>query len=144
MSNRLRTLAIASAIAALIAPVVPVAHAGGIQATVEGPAKDGTYLVRTYHCGQAMPLEVTAFAEGVVKGERHTLPLELEPTRDDGVYRLRQTWPSDGRWLLRLDMGHNMSVVATLAANGRVKESQMRWDCDGHQLCDQKLAAFVK
>lgn len=141
MSARLRSLAIASALAALLAPA---ALAGGIQATIEGPAKDGQYVVRTYHCHHPMSLEVSAFAEGVVKGERRTLPLVLERTRDDGVYTFRRTWPSEGRWLVRLDMGNNVAVVATVAGNGRVKDSQFRWDCDGRQLCDQKLAAFVK
>jgi len=141
MPTGIRSLAIAFAITAF---VVPAALAGGLQASVEGPAKDGRYVVRTYRCHQPTSFEVTAFAEGVVRGERRTLPLPLERTREDGVYTFQRTWPNDGRWLVRLDMGNNLAVVATLAGNGRVKDSQMRWDCDGHQLCDQKLAAFVK
>src|SRR5262245_66187289 len=102
MSTTLRPLVFAFAVSALLAPA---ALAGGIQATIEGPAKDGAYVVRTYHCRHPMSLEVSAFAEGIVKGERQSLPLELERTSDDGVLTFRRTWPNEGRWLVRLDMG---------------------------------------
>ena len=142
MTHPLRRL---FAVAALTTALAPAAIAGGMQASVEGPAKDGhTYVVRTYHCMRPSSLGVSAFAEGIVKGERRTLPLALQPTREDGVFTFERSWPRDGRWLVRLDMGGNASLVAAVAANGRVKESQIRWDCDGHQLCDQKLAALVK
>ena len=137
----LRTLAIASTLSALISPA---AFAGGIQAKVEGPMKDGhTYLVRTYHCQQPAAMQFTAFAEGVVNGKRQTLPLTLK-SRTDGVFTFDRAWPREGRWVVRLDMGGDLSLVATLAGNGRVKDSELRWDGGGRELCEQKLAALAK
>src|SRR5262245_31863121 len=121
MSRALRALAF---VATLTAVLTPAAFAGGVQATVEGPSKDGTYLVRTYHCHRAATMPVSAYAEGVVNGTRRTLALALQSTREEGVFTFERAWPKDGRWLVRLDMGGNLSLVAAVARDGRVNESQ--------------------
>lgn len=143
MRHLLRSLSLAVTLAAVLAPT---AHAGGMTARFEGPAKDGTYLVSTMNCGRTAPLSATAWAEGVVNGERKSLPLKLERTRESGVYRFQHAWPREGRWLVRLAFNGRSTpaVVATLDSEGRVTDSAMVWERDGKRECDTRLAAAQK
>ena len=122
------------------------AYAGGSTAMVEGPMKDATYLVRTAHCGEPSSMNLTATAEGVVKGQRRSLPIKLTPTKEKGVYQFARTWPSDGNWIVRLTpAGRDRAVtLVTIASDGHVGDNEFVWKSDGRRECDQKLAANTK
>ena len=122
------------------------AYAGGSTAMVEGPMKDATYLVRTAHCGEPASMSLTATAEGVVKGQRRSLPIKLTPTKEKGVYQFARTWPSDGDWIVRLTpAGRDRAVtLVTIASDGHVGDNEFVWKSDGRRECDQKLAANTK
>src|SRR5262245_20919800 len=121
MSNPIRTLALAMT---LTAALTPLAQAGGSTARPDGPFKDGTYLVRTANCGMPASMSVTATAEGKVNGQRKSLPLKLTSTKEKGVYQLQRTWPEQGEWLVRLQLGgaHRTVTLATFASNGEVSD----------------------
>jgi hypothetical protein len=139
---KLHSLAVAVALTAALAAL---AHAGGAGMNVEGPAKDGTYLVRAFACTGPSSITVTATAEGVVNGQRKSIPLELKPMQD-GVYQFARAWPRDGAWLVRAELSgsHNLVTLATLAHNGRVTKNEFVWQGDGRHQCDQMLAAIAK
>lgn len=142
MHPTLRTLAVATLLAASFAPA---ARAGGMGATLDGPAKDGvTYTVHTYACSGSEMTAVTGSAEGVVHGERRTLPLVLAGER--GTYTFQRTWPREGRWLVRLafEGGHAPAMVAELGHDGRVRANKLLWDSDGRRECDTRLAAATR
>jgi len=143
MQTSIRTLALGIALTTALASL---AHAGGSSARVEGPFKDGSYAVRTAECGVAAPLSVTASAEGVVNGERKSLPISLKATKQKGVYRFTHTWPADGTWLVRLTLnnGHGPATLAAISSDGKLGQNEFLWDSDGRHECDQKLAANVK
>jgi len=142
MSTTLRALALA---VSLSLTLVPAALAGGSAVNVEGPMKDGRYVVRAFSCSGAASLHVTAFAEGVVKGQRRTLPLELATTKDAGVYTFQRSWPEQGRWLLRVELdGRGFGAVAAVSHDGRVGKNEFVSDADALHACDQKLAANMK
>ena len=130
----------------LIASVPQFANAGGSTANVEGPFKDATYLVRTAHCGEPASMSVTATAEGVVKGQRKSLPIKLTPTKEKGVYQFARTWPSDGTWIVRLTpAGRDRAVtLVSISSDGLVGNNEYVWKSDGRHECDQKLAANSK
>ena len=75
-------------------------------------------LVRTYHHGVAIQLQVRATAEGLVDGERVSLPLELVATETTGLYALRGQLPSRGTWILVVRGGAEDDYVTALVDVG--------------------------
>lgn len=143
MSTSIRTLALAASFALALAPL---ALAGGSMVSVEGPFKGGAYVVHAYTCGGAANLRVTAHAEGVVNGQRRSLPLQLTAMKTLGVYTFERTWPAEGSWVLRLELadGHGPTTVAAVSRDGRVGENEHLRDTDGKRECDRKLAVNAK
>ena len=132
---------------ALLVSLAPAALAGGLYAEIEGPDSDGiTYTARTYSCDPNVSLEPWAYAEGVVDGRRISYLIRLKPTGEYGVYRFTRTWPKEGRWMIRYSLGHPPApaTVATLAANGKVRENKLYFKSDGSQECNQALRKAVK
>jgi hypothetical protein len=136
MSQLVRRLVIA---AALMAAVAPAALAGGANAKVSGPAKDGRYTVQTYACSNPANLHVTAWAEGLVNGKRQTVPIKIEMTRAKGVYDFKRTWPEGGQWAIRMRLGnqgpHVPVTVTALEPNGTVRTNELIWEGDGTKEC---------
>ena len=131
----------------LLAATLSAAHAGGVHATVEGPAKDGvTYTVRALACSPELQLEPWGHAEGLVDGKRQTALLHLEPTPEHGVYTFRRVWPEKGDWLLRVSLGAPPApaTVTSLRRDGRVKENQLFWKTDGSPECQKALIKIAK
>lgn len=75
-------------------------------------------LVRTYHHEGAIQLQVRGTAEGLVDGERVSLPLELVPAGGTGVYALRVELPERGAWLLVVRGGAEGSEVTAIVDVG--------------------------
>jgi hypothetical protein len=83
-------------------------------------------LVHAYSCGGPTPTAVTAMAEGIVKGERRSIPLTLEATGATGVYAVKKQWPSEGAWVLTFTMsvGGQVSTLVTLGPDGGVEPAE--------------------
>jgi len=61
----------------------------------------GAYLlVHVFHHGLPMQVEPTGTAEGLVNGQRRSVPLRFEKGSRPGVYALRNQWGGAGRWVL--------------------------------------------
>ena len=87
------------------------------------PTTRGMFLlVRSYHHGDAMQMPVTGSATGLVDGKRQTLGLTFERTNIPGVYALRKTWPSDGAWVLAMNVGgrEGPTALVGIGTDGRV------------------------
>jgi len=102
-----RSLISLAAVVTLAAATASPAWAGPPWLSIEFPANpmnkssQGAYLlVHTFHHEQVTSFTVEARAEGLVNGERKTLPLKLERTDREGVYALKQTWPEKGDWVI--------------------------------------------
>ena len=132
---------------ALFVSFAPAAFAGGIHAKIEGPGPDGvTYTARTYSCDPDARLEPWALAEGVIDSTRRSVLLRLNPTSEHGVYQFTRTWPEQGVWMIRLSLGHPPApaTVATLRANGTVKDNKLYWNSDGGMECSKALNSKVR
>ncbi|MDQ3255723.1 MAG: hypothetical protein M3R15_17800, partial [Acidobacteriota bacterium] len=85
----------------MVLTFAPQALAGGFHLSVEIPPTDNSQfknavlLVRPYGCKKPSDATLSATAEGVVKGERRTVPLRLTSI-SEGVYAIRQEWPAEG------------------------------------------------
>jgi hypothetical protein len=58
------------------------------------------FLVRTYHHGTPIALQVRGTMEGIVDGERVSRSLTLERTGTLGLWAVKTSPPSDGAWVL--------------------------------------------
>jgi hypothetical protein len=120
VKTRIRSLALAALATTLVA--VP-ALAGPPWISIELPADPydaatrGAFLVvRAFHCATPARERVSGTAEGIVNGERQTVPLEFAETGREGVYALKRTWPEQGTWTLvvRAHQGPNTAATAVL------------------------------
>ena len=81
---------------------VPIALAGGFYIAVEAPTsstdpqlKDAILLVRPYGCHKPTDAAMSATAEGLVDGRRHSIPLQLR-LASTGVYAGERQRPAAG------------------------------------------------
>jgi hypothetical protein len=117
MLSRLRLLALAGLFStALAAP----AHAGPPWISIELPANPydqatrGAFLVvHAFHHGVPVAFPVTGTAEGIVDGQRRSVPLQFTATAKTGEYALRRMWPREGTWTLVISVTQGTSDKAT-------------------------------
>jgi len=117
MSAPIRTLSLA---ALLSAAVVSPALAKPPWISIEYPINPfdtglrGAFLVvHTFIHRTPYAVRLTGTAEGIVNGERRTVPLEFTETSQTGVYTLMQGWPREGVWTLVIHAGEAPGMVAT-------------------------------
>ncbi|HEU4827721.1 MAG TPA: hypothetical protein VFT04_00865 [Gemmatimonadales bacterium] len=123
-----RTAILIPALFALPLVAAPL-HAGPPWISIELPANPlnpttrGMFLlVRSYHHGDVMQMPVTGTATGLVDGKRQTVDLTFERTNMPGVYALRKSWPSNGAWVLAMNVGgrEGPTALVGIGADGRV------------------------
>jgi hypothetical protein len=124
--------AVAASVALVAAAPSARAHrAGPPWISIEYPANPldpttrGAYLlVHAFHHQTPMASTVSGTAEGLVSGERKSIPLRFESTGRTGVYALRKQWTDDGVWSLLISVGQHESdpaeALVELAADGGI------------------------
>jgi hypothetical protein len=119
------------AVGALLAAAAPQpAVAGPPWIAIELPAnpfsslpRDAFLLVRAYHHFTPITALLRGTADGLVNGEKRSLPLEIAPTEVSGLYVVRRQWPREGVWVLRitLDQGHGRATaVVGIGTSGEI------------------------
>jgi hypothetical protein len=74
--------------------------------------------VRVYHHAQAVTGSMRGRAEGLVDGQRRSIPLEFIPTSHTGVYAIPQNWPDQGTWLLTINGSQDATLLVELGPHG--------------------------
>ena len=87
---------------------------------LDGETRGALALVRIYHHENAGQFPVEGTAEGIVDGERVSLPLEFTPVGDEGVWAAWGKIPEDGNWVLAIHgtdgvSNAEVSILAALA-----------------------------
>lgn len=83
-------------------------------------------LVHAFHHGTQVTLPVSGRAEGIVNGQRRTVPLRLVATSRPGVYALHDQWGAGGTWTLVLTVRQGpgdfdgATALVELSPDGRV------------------------
>ena len=83
-------------------------------------------LVHTYHHGNEVGATPSGTAEGVVGGQRRSVPLRFEQTSRTGVFALRNLWGGQGIWTLVIGMKRSdhpkdqVQALVEIAASGEV------------------------
>jgi hypothetical protein len=129
MSGRTILLLRLGLAASLIPALAATARACPPQITVERPgAADSAFVLVHASPGCTRgALTVTGTAEGLVNGQRRSVPLEIAATQSAGVYRVRRQWPSEGVWVLRLVVHVGTgSATALVGVNASGEIAQVR------------------
>ena len=106
----------------LLAALPAAALAGPPWITIELPANPfdaatrGAFLVvHAYHHGTPMAAPLSGTAEGLVQGQRRSIPLSFDRTTRNGVYALRNQWGNTGRWVLVITVNQGDSAREDVA-----------------------------
>lgn len=128
--------------AALLAPVLLLPLAFGSPAPVgppwisieipanplDAPTRGAALLVHTYHHGDPAGYPLIGTAEGLIDGERVSVPLDLARTARPSVHAVEQQWPEQGQWVLTFSIGRegkpDATLLVELGENGGVRESE--------------------
>lgn len=127
-SSPLRSAAVAALLA--LATAGPVL-AGPPWISVEIPAnphhpstRGALMMVRTYHHSSTLAAPVTARAEGILKGRRVSVVLDVAETMTPGVYSVRTRPDREGTWVvvvtLTADRENTASAIVALDREGQV------------------------
>jgi len=91
---------------------------GNPEASAAASKMGAVVTIKVVGCHDPAAAKVTATAIGTVKGERRTIPLELKPLGEPGVYALSQQWPKEGKWVIQLAGKVDSLFTNTLIAAG--------------------------
>jgi hypothetical protein len=89
-------------------------------------AKVAAFVFRTQGCADPAKSQIGATAEGLVKGVRRSVPLNVQAMSKPGVYAVYQTWPAEGQWLVNLKGtcgGAAAGAIVPIGPKGFVRES---------------------
>ena len=62
----------------------------------------GFLMIRTFHHGTPEPMPLTGTAEGLVNGQRRSVPLSFTLAEEPNVYAVAMTWGREGVWVLNV------------------------------------------
>lgn len=93
---------------------------GNPSASKDAAAKNAFAIARLIGCHHPERGNVTATAEGVVNGQRKSVPVNVVPLSTPGMFALAQTWPAEGKWVL-LVAGNHPEINGTTSTLVRVK-----------------------
>jgi hypothetical protein len=89
-------------------------------ASTDPAAKGAIAVARAVGCGEPSKVIVTATAEGLVNGERKSIPLEAVALSTPGSYAFKGNVPAEGYWVLSAAGSYkdlNSGAVAPISAN---------------------------
>jgi hypothetical protein len=89
-------------------------------------AKVAAFVFRTQGCPDPAKSQIGATAEGLVKGVRRSVALNVQAMSKPGVYAVYQTWPAEGQWVVSLKgtCGEaNAGAIVPIGPKGFIRES---------------------
>ena len=105
---------LALALCFIFAAATP-AVAGPPWLTLEFRPNEYAVLVRTIHHGGPLALPLTGTAEGLVNGQRRSVPLTFVLAEAPNVYSVLNTWGAEGVWVLNISaVGDHLGAGAVI------------------------------
>lgn len=91
-------------------------------------ARDAFLIVHAFHHGEPVEYPVSGVAEGVVNGQRKSIPLTFQKTQRPGAFAVRKQWTDGTVWVLAFTVTQAKDDVAsalvTIAADGHATRVQ--------------------
>jgi hypothetical protein len=117
----------------LACAVMGLAFAEGFTFTVGSPVAAGDFQVkaalfvfRTEGCSEPAKPEISASAEGLVKGARQSMALKVMPSSKPGIFAINRSWPAEGEWVVTLKGVCGKSTagaIVPIGPKGFIRES---------------------
>jgi hypothetical protein len=89
--------------------IAALAFADGFTFNIGNPVASGDYrsktalfVFRTEGCADPAKSQISGTAEGLIKGVRQSVPLNLAKLSQPGVYGVNKSWTADGAWVVSL------------------------------------------
>lgn len=128
-------------VAVLTLAAVPLV-AGPPWLSIEYPAnphdertREAFLFVNTYHHSTPTVMRLSGTAEGIVDGQRRSIPLRFGDTQRKGSYALTRQWPREGRWVLSITLltgeRADASALVVLGVDGTPSRVHMPTRRDG-------------
>jgi hypothetical protein len=137
------TLAISAAAPAVLGP--PWISIEYPPSPYDASTRDAFLLVHTFHHGTPIVAPVTGTAEGIVGGQRRSMPLKFAGTSRTGVYALRKEWSNDGSWVLFITASQgpddDVTAVVELNAGGQVASVRVPTERRGSWMVPSDVSA---
>jgi hypothetical protein len=96
-------------LAMIVSVVAAVVLAEGFTFTIGNPvasqdfrAKGAAFVLREEGCADPAKSQISATAEGLLKGERKSLTLQVMAMPKPSIYAVYQGWPAEGDWIVNL------------------------------------------
>lgn len=94
----------------------------------DNDARDAFLIVHAFHHGEPVEYPVAGVAEGVVNGQRKTIPLTFQKTQRPGAFAVKKQWTDGTVWVLAFTVTQAKDDVAsalvTIAADGHATRVQ--------------------
>jgi hypothetical protein len=110
-----------------------LALAAGFTFTIGSPVasqdfrfKTAAFALRTEGCADPAKAQISATAEGIVKGARRSVVLRVMPASKPSVYAVDQNWPPEGQWVVNLRgtcAGESAGAIVPFGPKGFIRES---------------------
>jgi hypothetical protein len=121
MGNAISKVMAAAAVLALAGQLA----AGGLylvlgnpDASPEARKLNAVLTIQATGCHDPATAKVSATAIGMVDGGRREIPLKLAALPVPGMFALRQQWPKEGRWVIKLTARNGEQFTNSLIAVG--------------------------
>jgi hypothetical protein len=110
------------------------AHPVGFTFTIGNPVasqdfhfKTAAFVFRTESCADPAKAQLSATAEGIVKGARQSVALKVMPASNKpGVYAVNQSWPAEGDWVVSLRGTCGSESAGAIVPMGPQASSEIR------------------
>ena len=89
-------------------------------------AKTAAFVFRTEGCAPPEKADISGTVEGLVKGTRRSVNLNVKATSNPGVYAIYQNWPSEGSWVVNLKgtcAAARAGAIIPLGPRGFIREA---------------------
>jgi hypothetical protein len=127
LNSRIRIAALAlAAPAAWAYPVTFSFTIGNPVASQDFHFKTAAFVFRTESCVDPAKSQISASAEGIVKGARRSVALNVMAASKPGVYAVNQSWPAEGDWVVILKGtcgGESAGAIVPMGPKGFIRES---------------------
>lgn len=129
-------------------PPRPDASLGAPWISIELPAnplnartRDAYLLVHTYYHSTIARMPLNGTATGIVDGRRQVLPLHFEETGLVGVMAVKQTWPTQGTWVLSISGSGDYAPTALVGIGngGKVRSVEVPTQTRGDDTWGRKV-----
>jgi len=118
-------MAVCATVALLFSPAFTF-KIGNSVASGDFQFKSAAFVFRTEGCADPAKPEISATAEGLVKGARKSLDLKVATTSKPNIYAVPQTWPTEGDWVVNLKGtcgNESAGAIVPFGPRGFIRES---------------------